>query len=204
MKNETHPLQIIGSLLIDYFRWSQLVPMITVWFFALFMVFMLFFVNHQDESLDGLGAVAGWVAELPVVGPTFVKWAEEKAADDGALHFGGDDFKVGAMKVWAILSLVLMGVGWLVSMLFGPFQPWSLKRKLAAASAASALLMVALSGVYFLSPEMFNGSLSAWLLNFAGISVFVFLVSAWCLTIAHMLGLFSHLLSGAQVSDGVT
>ena len=75
MKNETHPLQFIGTLLIDYFRWSQLAPMITVWFFALLMVFMLFFVNHQDETMDGLGTVVEWVTEFPVVEPIIAKWA---------------------------------------------------------------------------------------------------------------------------------
>jgi len=34
MKNKPHPLQFFGSMLIDYFRWSQLAPMITMWFFA--------------------------------------------------------------------------------------------------------------------------------------------------------------------------
>lgn len=201
MKNKTHPLQLIGSVVIDYFRWSQLAPMITMWSFALLMVFMLFFVNHQDETLDGAAAVAKWVSELPMVGPVFIRWAEEKATDDGTLHFGGEDFKAMAMKAWVILSLVLMVIGWLVNIVFGPFQPWSLKRKLGAAGLACVVLMAGFMGVYFLSPETFNGPASGWLFNFLGITVLMFLVSGWCLSIAHALGLLNRLLAGNHVSE---
>lgn len=195
-----HPLQLIGSLVIDYFRWSQLAPMITVWFFALLMVFLLFFVNHQDETLDGIGTMAEWATELPVVGPGILKWMEEKADEDDTLHFGGDDFKVMAMKAWALLSLVFMVIAWLANTLFGPFQPWTLKRKLGLAGVASVVLFVGFVGVYKLSPEMFNGSLSQWLLTFSGISILVFLISAWCLSIAHALGLLGRLLVDTRLS----
>lgn len=83
MKNKTHPLQLIGSLVIDYIRWSQLAPMITMWIFAVLMVFLLFFVEHQDETVDGVAAVATWATELPVVGPSLVEWLEERVDDEG-------------------------------------------------------------------------------------------------------------------------
>ena len=192
MKKNPHPLKIVGSLLIDYFRWSQLAPMITMWFFALLMVFLLFFVNHQDQTLEGIGAVAEWVASLPVVGPPLLSWMEGHATSDGTLHFGGNDFKVLAMKAWVILSLVLMVLGWVASILFGPFQPWTLKRKLGITGLACAVLMASFLGVYFLNPEMFNGSMIRWFMTFAGIAVLIFLVSAWCLSIAHALGLLGR------------
>ena len=197
-----HPLQQLGGLVIDYFRWSQLVPMITIWLFALLMVFMLFFVNHQDETLDGVGAVAKWVTELPVVGPAYIKWMEEKAAADGTLHFGGDDFKVAAVKAWAFLSLVFMLLAWLANTLFGPFQPWTLKRKLGLAGVACVVLFVGFLGVYYLSPEMFNGSSANWALTFSGITIIVFLTSAWCLSIAHALGLLSRLVTDTRLGEG--
>jgi len=195
MKNDPHPLQIFGSLLIDYFRWSQLAPMITMWFFALLMVFVLFFVNHQDETWDSIGGVAEWVTELPVVGPAYINWMEEQASADGTLHFGDDDFKAAAMKAWALLSLVFMVGGWLAGSLFGPFKPWTLKRKLGLVSLGCVVLMAGFIGVYLLSPEMFNGPMSQWVMTFAGITIFVLLVSAWCLSIAHALGLLSRSLT---------
>jgi len=201
MKNETHPLQIVGSLVIDYFRWSQLAPMITVWFFALFMVLMLLITNHQDETLDGLEAVAEWLVELPVVGPALLRWAEDNATDDGKLHFGGNDFKAAAMKAWVILSLAFMIIGWIVSIVFGPFQPWTLKRKLMVAGLGSTVLMAGFVAIYYLGVEMFNGPQYVWMLNFAGLSLIVFLVSGWCLSIAHALGLLSRLLVSGRVSE---
>lgn len=192
-------MQLVGSLVIDYFRWSQLAPMITIWFFAALMVFMLYFVNHQDETVDGIAAVAGWVTELPVVGPSIIEWMEKRATDDGVLHFGDDDFKVAAMKTWVILSLILMVIGWLARLLFGPFQPLTLKRKLGFAGLGSLVLMAGFLGVYFLNPEMFNGTSVQWTLNFAGITLLVFIVSTWCLSIAHVLGLFSRTVAGLEI-----
>lgn len=197
MKDKTHPLQLVISLVIDYIRWSQLAPMITVWFFAVLMIFLLYFVDHQDQTVDGMAAVLGWVAELPVVGPSFTEWAENRATEDGALHFGGDDFKVAAVKIWVALSLILMVLGWLASLLFGPFQPLTLKRKLAFAGLGSLALVAGFFGVYFLSPGLFNGTAAQWTLNFTGIALLVFLVSAWCLTIAHALGLLSQSLTSS-------
>lgn len=198
MKKNPHPAQLFGSLLIDYFRWSQLAPMITMWFFALLMVFLLFFINHQDETLDGIWAMAEWVAKLPVIGPPFYNWIVGHETSDGVLHFGGNDFKSTAMKAWAILSLLLMVLGWLASILFGPFQPWTLKRKLGITGLACGVLMVSFLGVYLLNPEMYNGSMIRWVMTFAGIAVFLFLVSAWCLSIAHALGLLSRSLTTAH------
>jgi len=192
MNNHPHPLQLVGSLVIDYFRWSQLTPMITMWFFALLMVFLLFFVNHQEQTWDSVGSVAEWVAELPVVGPAYLEWMEEQAGADSKIKLSGDDFEVMAMKVWAVLSLVFMVISWAANALFGPFQPWTLKRKLGIAGMGCAALMASFLGVYYLSPEMFNGPLSRWILTFAGITLIVFLVSGWCLSIAHALGLLSR------------
>lgn len=201
MKNKPHPLQFFGSMLIDYFRWSQLAPMITMWFFAVLMVFMLYFVNNQDETVDGAWAAISWVAELPVIGPSFTEWLENRATDDGALHFGGDDFKAGAMKVWLLLSLVMMVIGWLASLLFGPFKPLTLKRKLGYAGLGSLALVAGFAGVYFLNSESFNATTGSLVLNFVGIPLLLFLVSCWCLSIAHVLGIISRSLTASQISQ---
>jgi hypothetical protein len=198
MRNKPHPIQLIGSLVIDYLRWSQLAPMITVWFFAVLMVFLMFFVEHQDETVDGAAAMTNWVTELPMVGPPLVNWLENRADDEGTIHFGGDDFKKAAMKIWAFGSLALMLIGWLVRLLFGPFQPWTLKQKLGLAALGCLVLIAGFLAVYFLSPGLFVGTVVQWTLNFSGIALMVFLVSAWCLSIAHVLGLLSRALSNSH------
>jgi len=192
MKTAPHPLQTVGSLVIDYFRWSQLTPMITVWFFSVMAVLLLLFVNHEEQAWDGLESVAIWVSELPVVGPAYLEWMEEQEAADGKIKLGGDYFKRMGMKAWAVLSLAFMVISWAVGALFGPFQPWTLKRKLLLAGLGCVALMAAYVGIYALSPEMFNGSGSRWILTFAGMSFIVLMVSGWCLTIAHALGLLGR------------
>jgi len=201
MRNKPHPLQLAASLVIDYFRWSQLAPMITMWLFAMLMIFMLFFVNHQDETVDGVVGMVNWVAELPVVGPPLVEWMKSNEGEDGVLHFGGNDFKVTAMKVWVVLSLILMVLGWLTNLVFGPFQPLTLKRKLGFAGLGSLALLTGFFGVRFLSPELFNGPASPWILNFVAIAVLVFLVSVWCLSVAHVLGLVSRSLAASPMAE---
>ena len=81
MKPEPHPLQILGSLIIDYFRWSQLTPMILMWFGMLGLLFLLFFVNNQEATWAAADSTAEWIASLPLVGPWFVEWMDAQAAD---------------------------------------------------------------------------------------------------------------------------
>jgi len=192
-------MQFIGSLVLDYARWSQLAPMITVWLVAVLMVFLMFFVEHQDETVDGVATVVTWVTELPVVGLPILEWMENRADEEGALHFGGDDLKVAAMKIWALGSLVLMVIGWLARLLFGPLKPWTLKRKLGFAALACLSLLAGFLSVFFLSPGLFAGTKVQSILYLAGISLFVFLVSTWCLSIAHALGLFSRSLAFSHI-----
>lgn len=192
-------MQLIGSLVLDYVRWSQLAPMITVWLVAVLMVFLMFFIEHQDETLDGVSAVASWVTELPVVGPPVLEWVEDRADDEGVLHFGGDDFQKAAMKFWALGSLVMMVIGWLARLLFGPFQPLTLKRKLGFAAIGCLVLLAGFIVVFFLSPGLFAETRSLSILYFAGIALFVFLVSTWCLSIAHALELLRSALAISHI-----
>jgi magnesium-transporting ATPase (P-type) len=198
MNDSPHPLQIAGSLLIDFFRWSQLAPMITLWFFALVAVAMLLFVNHQEQAWDGIESVTEWVVELPVVGPAYLGWLEEQASSDGRMELHGEDFERMAMWAWAVLSLAFMVIGWAANALFGPFRPWTLKRKLLVAVLACAALMAGFVGTYALSPEQFNGPTWRWVLTFGGMSLIVLLASGWCLGIAHALGLLSRWLRQAR------
>lgn len=77
------------SLVIGYFRWSQLSPMIVVWGFGLLMWAAMFFVNNQEATFDAVGSVSRWIAGLPVIGDAFVRWGESLAGEDGTLQLGG-------------------------------------------------------------------------------------------------------------------
>ena len=44
--------RLLVGLAIDYFRWTQLVPMITVWAFLLLMIGAMLLVNFQQQSFS--------------------------------------------------------------------------------------------------------------------------------------------------------
>lgn len=184
-----NPIKSIVTLVIDYFRWTQLAPMVTVWGFGLLMLMALFFVNYQEESFDIVFAVYEWIAGLPLLGAPFAAWMESLANNDEGVSPGGFDIKAATLKVWGYLSLALMLIALLVNWIFGPFKPWTLKRKLGVAALCCVVLLAGLFTIYFARPDEFNGPLSGWILNFGGIAVLLFIVSAWCLSIAHLLGL---------------
>ena len=49
------------------------------------MMFLMFFVEHQDETVNGVATVVTWVTELPVVGPPVLEWMENSASEDGTV-----------------------------------------------------------------------------------------------------------------------
>jgi hypothetical protein len=192
MNKKPNPLQMIAALLIDFFRWSQLTPMILMWAFMLGMLFALFFVNNQEATFTMVQRVTEWVASLPVIGPRFVSWAESHSRD-GVLDFnpGAIDFKSAVLKAWGIISLIFMALGWLAGRVFGPFNPWTLKRKLGVAVLSSLFVVAVFMGLYFLDRETWNDPLSSVLLSASGMALVLLVVSTWCLSVSHLLGWLS-------------
>lgn len=198
MHTAPHPLRIAGSLIIDYFRWSQLTPMILMWFGLLGILFLLFFVNNQEATWSATGSVAEWIASLPMVGPWFSDWMAAQAENGSQ---GPIDLKSIALSAWALISLVFMVLGWIAGALFGPFKPWPLKRKLALSAVAGLLFTAGFVGLFYFDPAITNEPLTKVLSNGAGMGVLAFLVSAWCLTIAHILGKVSEAVVGVDFTN---
>jgi len=94
-------LKLTATLAIDYLRWTQLAPLITIWAFGLAMLAAMLFITFEEQSWDALGSLLEWIAGL----------------------------------------------------------------------------------------EPFNGPAGNWMLTFGGLALVLFLVNAWCLSIAHALGL---------------
>ena len=197
MKPEPHPLQILGSLIIDYFRWSQLTPMILMWFGMLGLLLLLFFVNNQEATWAAAGSTAEWIASLPLVGPWFVEWMDAQSKD-GSIDTV--DLKSAALSAWAALSLVFMLIGWIAGFYFGPFKPWTLKLKIGLSALASLLVAVAFVGLFYVTPELSKDPFGKVLSTAVGLGVAVFLVSGWCLSIAHLLGKAGDMVAQADVS----
>jgi len=197
-----NPIKIIITLVIDYFRWTQLVPMLTIWGFGLLMLVALFFVNYQEESFDAIAAVFQWMAGLPWIGEKLTAWMESMADEDGRISLGGLELKAVALRVWGYLSLAMMLMALLVNWIFGPFKPWTLKRKLGAAALCCLVLLAGYVAMYFAQPEDHQDRLVNWALSFGGVTVLLFIVSAWCLSIAHLLGLLRKTIDNSSLGSG--
>lgn len=89
--------------------------------------------------------------------------------------------------MFLLLSLL---VGWI----FVPFKPWTLKKKLAVAALCSFVLVIGFILVYLLDSSMFNGGPAKWLLRFGAVGLLAFIVSSWCLSVAHALGSLGRLI----------
>lgn len=199
MKNRNLELKMLLSLGLDYFRWTQLTPMIFTWGFALLLLAMLIFVNFQQQVVNGLEYFVEWLMRLPLVGPYVAEFLSDQ---DKTVKLGTEDLKTLALRTWFVVSLLFMLGGMLLSRWLGPFRVRSLKRKILYAAICSVSLLGALILNYFAVPENFNGGLGGWLFNFSLLSLIVFLVSVYSLSVAHALGR----LSSALVEDagGVT
>lgn len=84
----------------------------------------------------------------------------------------------------------------------GPSDPWTLKRKLLLTGFGVVLLLAGLVLNYYVNPTEFNGKASGWMLNFSLISLFVFLVSAYCLSIAHFPGFLNNHFLKDNIAEG--
>jgi len=193
---QNHFLKLLLSWVLGYMRWTQLTPMLLLWGFGLLMVLALTFVNFQEQTISAVEFVMEWLVQLPVVGEYIMQLLPDENSNT---HINTSDFKSFVLSGWAVLSLVFMLAGIVLSALFGPFQPWALKSKLLLAGAATVLLLAGMVANYYAVPQNFNGEASAWMLNFSLISLRVFVVSAYCLSISHFLGYLNEALLAGEL-----
>lgn len=192
MEKEANPIQLLLSLAIDYLRWTQITPMILMWAMVLGMIFILFFVSHEDAAWSMVGALTKWIASLPWIGPKFVAFMELQA-EDGVISpdIGAIDFKSAVLWVWGGISLIFMATAWVAGLFLGPFKPWTLKRKLGTAALACTIVVAIMMVLYFLDPETWNDGPLRVAFSASGMAFVMFIVNAWCLSVSHALGLVS-------------
>jgi len=194
------PRVLIG-LAIDYFRWTQLVPMITAWAFLILMVAAMLLVNFQQQSFSMIewGAttfecVFGANGPAPAVIEAGAE-AEVAEGTDGAIRFSDEDFMPWVLRAWAVLALAGWLLGMLRALLFGPREPMRLKRKLVLAAVPAGASVALFALAYFFGSEEFHGSAVGWMLMFAGFPLGVWLVSAYSLAVTHGLDILRRRIS---------
>ena len=197
MKSQNNILKLLLSWGLGYMSWAQLTPMFLLWIFGSLMLLALTFVNLQEQSISALEFILEWLMQLPLVGERI---APLLSGENTGMHIATIDLKSFVLSSWAVLSLAFMLVNMFISLLLGPFQPWALKRKIWIASAGAVLLLAGMVANYYAAPQNFNGEAGAWMLNFSLISLLVFIVSAYCLSISRFLGYLNAALMAGELN----
>lgn len=187
-------LRSIAAAAIDYLRWTQLVPMVTLWVFLLLMALTMLFVSFQSESMNLLQDLQ---ARYPGLSENIAEWSGGDAAapdgsahdlGEGRLHLTDEDIMPLVLKAWAVLALVGSVLGSLRTRMFGAKPPTPLARKLLLAALLAALCTGAFFVAYHYGSEHFNDGLSSWVPMFVGLPLFVWVVSVYSLGVSHLLG----------------
>jgi hypothetical protein len=207
MQAEPHQPGLVATVAIGvmgYLRWVQFIPMLVAWVFLLIMVGVMLLVNFQEqgftlaEAADGLYVRVFGPIDAPAEPPGDAGGAAQPDSADGsgALHFSGKDIAAWLMPWWLLAALV----GWLLSglrgMLFGPRPLMALPRKLFIAAVAAALCSAGFFVAWLFGSETFHGGAAGWIALFIGMPAMVWVVSAWCLSIAHVLDHLAGVMGG--------
>ena len=178
--------KLLAKLGLDYVRWTQLIPMVIGWAFALIMIFGISLVAFQG-SIDAMIERAEPTIER-ILGPVTETPAEENSPDESAtIKLTEDDIVPWIYRIWGGLALL----GWIFSIirtkLFGPKPSRKLKRKI----GITAIACIAYTGIlilFNLSIGDFSGNTGPELLVFfVLLPILLFIVSVWGLSISHII-----------------
>ena len=184
------------SFALGWFRWTQLTAMAAMWGFAVLMVAALFLLSDMEQTERGMESFMVWLLNAPLIGP----WLQPYLLEEGGESLTLDDLKSFLFWTWTLGALAAAALAAVVNRVFGPFEPWSLKKKLGIALAACVVLIIAFAMAISLLDLGEGQGGSPWI---TGIFLFVFLlgISAWALTISHVIGLIQKGLAQARVAE---
>ena len=176
--------KVIVHYALDYVRWTQLVPMILGWAFAIVMVLALFLIGFQGE-IDALlsgadSTIENWIGVDPETSQT-------ETESSGTVTVTGDTFATWVYRIWGAVALA----GWLYSIirtqLFGPKPPARWKRKIYRAGIASLLFV----GFLILGTLIIGGvsGNTHWelMVPFVLLPFLLFVVSFWGISVSHLI-----------------
>ena len=184
-------LRAIISLAIDYFRWTQLVPMLACW--ALLIACLVAFVLTSFES-QGLAALEAVLAIVAAVASVLPESFTPRAAD-GSIELSGDELIDMAMWSWFFVSMIAVVINWIVGERLRPRFLTTLRGRIGTAGFAASFVSIAMIAVRLLAPGNFNGSFVSWLPFLLGAPVIVWFVSIYSLSVSAALGLLEPVLT---------
>ena len=175
----------VAGLAIGYLRSTQLVPMLVAWAFLLLALGLMSLVNFQDT---GFTLVEQWV----VIWDRY-RWLPRlegavTPTESGGLALDDEGFRRVVVSGWARLSFLLFLLSLAGQALFGARLRMPLRRKLLWVLPPAALVWLAFAGNYLFGSAPFHGGAWTWFIGFTLACVLVMAVSAYSLTVAHILG----------------
>ena len=191
MGAQTHPVKLLLSLALGYARWVVITPMILMWGVYVITLLAMIFAALGDQGWTVSEAIARFITGIPVIGPAFEGWLKALFESDTPFEALLIDVMLGT---WAVISLVLMVLGWGFNALFGPFEAWTMRRKLAVVALACLFIPISFGLVQLAAPE----SMSEWFAGFVWTPIF-FVVSAVCLWLSHELGVADKYFQGLDL-----
>jgi len=168
---------------LNYLRWTQMVPMVLAWSFALVMMLGTLLVGFQEQAF----------AVMLYLTDSFPGLTEQvkNLVEDSDLGSESGDFDSARLmaligKAWAVLAGVLMVVNWLWQMIRkNPPPPASWLQKLRIPLIASALAVgVIMIGGLAAGAERGTATYGPILLYFT----LLFGASAYSVSISHVIG----------------
>jgi hypothetical protein len=179
-------VKLLAKLGLDYVRWTQFVPMILGWAFALLMTLGILLVVFQG-GIDTLLERTEPAVER-ILGPAPGTGTNGISSGDGpGLQFTEDDIVPWVLRVWGWLAFA----GWIVSilrtMLFGPRTPWSLRRKIKIAGAGAGSLAGIILTAYLLIGDLSGNTLPQLMVPFILLPAGLWIVSIWSLSVSRFI-----------------
>jgi len=147
------------------------------------------FVNFQDQTEATMETLLNSIFQLPVIGESVKQYI---TTENNNYHITTAEVKSWIFTVWSIGSLIFMIIGSLLSYIRKPADPRTLKHKIKMTFFTVLLLFVGFMLNYYAEPTNFNGAASGWILNFTLISLMVFIVSSYSLSVSHFLNYLNH------------
>ncbi|MGD2167813.1 MAG: hypothetical protein PVF63_06865 [Gammaproteobacteria bacterium] len=189
-------LRAIMSLAIDYFRWTQLVPMLACWAFLVLCLVAFALTSFESQGLAALEAVVAIVAGVASMLPEAIT----QRTADRSIDLSGDDLVDLALWSWFFLSMIAVAINWIVGERLRPRFLTTLRGRIAAAGIAAVLVSVAMIAIRLLAPGNFNGSFVSWLPFLLGAPVIVWFVSIYSLSVSAALGMLEPVLTNRPLS----
>lgn len=178
MRSELLPAAL--RLVIDYFRWTQLIPMLAVWGLLFACVLVAAFTSFESQGVAVLEIVIVAIAVFAQLLPESVV----PRAPDGTLRLSGNDLVQVLIWAWFIVSVIAMALSSLIGPRLRPGFLATLGGRVKTCGFAAAFVSLTFFALYAAAPGQFNGTLMSALPLFIGGPLVAWIVSAWSLTVS--------------------